>query len=687
MPERYPPINAKCPHFLHGGDYNPDQWIETLEVWTEDMRLAKLAGVNAMSVGIFGWSMLEPSEGRFDFSWLDRVMDMLADNNMFAVLATPSGSKPAWLSRAYPETCRVNAERHRELHGQRHNHCYTSPAYREKVAIVNRKLAERYGDHPALLVWHVSNEYSGECHCELCQGAFRGWLRRRYGHDIDRLNRAWWTRFWSHRYNDFDQVESPSPIGERSIHGLNLDWRRFVSDRHVDFFRAECDPLREMTPEVPVTTNFMGLYPIVNYWAMAPYVDRASWDSYPPYHDRDDDWRHAVRVSFVHDLERSLKGGQPFMLMECSPSVQNWKPVNKLKRPGVHVLEAMQAVAHGADTIQYFQWRKSRGGCEKFHGAVVDHAGHEHNRVFEDVAEVGRRLAAMDDVLGTSVQPEVAIVYDWENRWAIDDTAGPRNERKDYAETCVAHYRPFWQRGVAADVVNMDGDFSKYKVVVAPMLYMVRPGVAERIEAFVKAGGVFVTTYLSGIADESDLCFLGGFPGPLRPLLGVWAEEIDVLYDDEHAEVTAVENNAAGLSGTYRAACFCDLIHTEGAEVLASYSSQFYAGRPAVTVNRVGEGRAYYVASRNDDRFHDDLFGRLIDELGLRRVLSTDLPTGVTAQERSADGKRFVFLLNFTRDEQTVELDGDRVADNFSGEPVTGSITLEGYGSRVLVRG
>ncbi|MFN2284425.1 MAG: beta-galactosidase, partial [Anaerolineae bacterium] len=312
MKNRYPPITPKLPVFLHGGDYNPDQW--PAEVWEEDMRLMKLAHCNAMSVDIFAWARLEPAEGQFDFDWLDRVMDMIAKNGGVAVLATPSGARPAWLARTYPEVLRVRADRQRNLFGGRHNHCLTSPVYREKVRIINSKLAERYADHPALAVWHLSNEYSGDCHCDMCRAAFVEWLKAKY-ETLDALNRAWWTAFWSHTYTAWDLIEPPSPIGEMSVHGLNLDWKRFVTDQTTDFMRHEIAALREFTPDIPVTTNMMGTFPGLNYWKMAPYLDVISWDSYPMWH-KDDDVALASDVAFVHDINRCLKGGKPFMLME-----------------------------------------------------------------------------------------------------------------------------------------------------------------------------------------------------------------------------------------------------------------------------------------------------------------------------------------------------------------------------------
>lgn len=514
MTKKYNPINEKYPHFLHGGDYNPDQWLNYPQVLKEDIELMKKAHCNTMSVGIFAWAALEPEEGEFNFDWMDEVLDRLADNGLYAVLATPSGARPAWMAQKYPEVLRVKADRQRILFSGRHNHCYTSPVYREKVRIINTKLAERYKDHPAVLLWHLSNEYGGECHCELCQQAFREWLKNKYG-TLENLNQAWWSMFWSHTYTDWSQIESPAPHGMNSIHGLVLDWKRFVTHQTVDFMKNEIKPLKDITPDIPVTTNMMGTYPVLDYWKFAEELDVISWDNYPRWHGKQEDWKLASDIGFVHDINRSLKGGQPFMLMESTPSMTNWMSVSKLKRPGMHLLSSLQAVAHGADTVQYFQWRKGRGGFEKFHGAVVDHVGHENTRVFRDVTEVGETLQQLDPIVGTSVEPEVAVIYDWENRWAIDEAKALRQADmgSDYEQTCKKHYREFWKRGIPVDVINMDCDLSRYKVVVAPMPYILRDGVGERIEEFVKNGGTFLITYWSGIVDEHDLCFRGGYPG------------------------------------------------------------------------------------------------------------------------------------------------------------------------------
>ena len=687
MSSKYPLISEKCPHILHGGDYNPEQWLKTPGILDEDIRMMRLAHCNVMTVGIFSWDMLEPDEGRFEFDWLDRIMERLAENGIFVILATPSGSKPAWMSEKYPEVLRTGPDRVRFLHGQRHNHCLTSPIYRGKTAIINRKLAERYKGHRALLMWHVSNEYGGECHCVLCQEAFRNWLKVKYDNNIEMLNDAWWTTFWSHRFTDWSQIESPSPHGENQIHGLNLDWKRFVTDQTIDFYKNEIVPLRELTPNIKITTNFMETFEGLDYWKFAKELDVVSWDCYPDWHsDQQKDWELASNFSFIHDINRCLKGGRPFMLMESTPSLVSWHPVNKPKRPGMHLLSSVQAVAHGSDTIQYFQWRKGRGGIEKFHGAVVDHCGRENTRVFHEVAQTGEVITGLDRVLGSTVRPDVAVIFDWENRWAIEDARALYIAKTGYLKTCQDHYRTFWKHGVPVDVINMDCDFSGYRLLVAPMLYMVRPGVAERIEAFVKNGGTFVATYWSGIVNESDLCWIGGFPGPLRRVTGIWSEEMDSLYDSQKNGILFSENNRLGMNGEYEAHTFCDVIHAETAEVLATYTSDYYRGMPALTVNSFGDGHSYYMAARQNADFYEDFYRRLIDILKLKRALDAELPEGVTAQLRTDGTADFVFLMNFREDEKQVSLGSTEYEDMLTGKMVGGDITLGRYGVAILTR-
>ncbi|OPH58667.1 beta-galactosidase [Paenibacillus ferrarius] len=686
MSHKYPPISSKLPVFMHGADYNPDQWQHDPQVLEEDIRLMKLAKCNVMALGIFAWSALEPVEGTFTFDWLDRVLDAFAANGIYAWLATPSGARPAWMAEQYPEVLRVGANRLRNLYGARHNHCFTSPVYREKVSIMNTRLAERYAQHPAVVGWHISNEYGGECHCDYCQEAFRGWLQRKYG-TLDALNMAWWTSFWSHTYTSWSQLESPAPHGENLVHAMNLDWKRFVTDQTVDFCRHEIAPLKAYNTQLPVTTNLMEGYEGLNYWKFADILDVISWDAYPTWHDAEDQSQLAAWFAMNHDVFRSLKGGQPFLLMESTPSLTNWQAVSKLKKPGMHMLASMQAVAHGSDSVQYFQWRKSRGASEKLHGAVIDHVGHEHTRVFRDVAELGDALEKLSDVIGTQVPAQTAIIWDWENRWAVKDSQGPRNIGIKYEETVIRHYRAFWEQGVPVDVIDMDCDFSKYKLIVAPMLYMVRPGVGEKVEQFVASGGTFVTTYWSGIVSENDLCFLGGFPGPLRKTLGIWSEEIDGLHDHEKNRIIFTDGNALQLSGEYEARELCDLIHTEGAEVLAVYGDDFYAGRPALTVNSFGQGKAYYVATRTEQSHLNYFYQKVVAEAGVKGALEVELPAEVTAQIRTDGVHEFIFIMNFSQKPHTLTLDDHTYMDMLSAEKVADkSLLLQPYGVRILKR-
>lgn len=687
MSQKHSPISSKVNAMLHGADYNPEQWIKYPEILREDIRLMKLAGCNVMSVGIFSWVSLEPEEGVFTFEWLDGVLDSFAENGIYAFLATPSGARPAWLSEKYPEVLRVERNRVRNLHGFRHNHCYTSPVYREKTAILDGKLAERYSQHPAVIGWHISNEFGGECHCELCQEAFREWLKVKYNHSLDEVNHAWWATFWSHTYTSWSQIESPASHGETQVHGLNLDWRRFVSERTIDFCQHEMNVVRPYNPELPITTN-MHMIDGIDYRELAKVLDVVSWDAYPDWHytEDGDDAKLAAWTAMHYDLMRSFKK-KPFLLMESTPSLTNWQSVSKLKRPGMHKLSSLQAVAHGSDSVQYFQWRKSRGSSEKFHGAVVDHSGHSETRVFQDVAEVGKTLAGMTEVVGTSTPARTAIIFDWDNRWAVKDAQGIRNSGLHYEETVLQHYRALWELGIPVDIVGSGDDLSAYKLVIAPMLYLISEENGKRIEKYVEQGGTLLTTYWSGVVNETDLCHLGGFPGPLRRTLGIWAEETEGLHSRDLNGVVMQAGNKLNLSGDFDAHEIAELIHLEGAEALGYYRNDFYAGRPALTVNQFGEGRAYHLATRvKDTSFYVELYQAITNKAGITQTLDSELPAGVTAQLRTDGETDYIFVQNFSGTEQTVKLDNAEYTDLESGLAAPAELHLAVNGLVMLKR-
>lgn len=674
-------INDNFPHFLHGADYNPEQWKDYPDVLREDMRLMKAAGMNEMTLGVFSWAEIEREEGVFDFTFLDRAFDMIEEAGGKIILATPSGSRPRWLSEKYPEVLRTTPERQKRLYGTRHNHCYTSPIFREKVAIINKKLAQRYGHRPSLYAFHVSNEVNGECHCEYCRAAFVEWCRKKYEGDIEKLNREWWSIFWSHRYNSFEQIEPPSPLGDRTIQALTLDWRRFCTDQTVDFLLHEQKALREFAPHIPTTTNLMGtLYLGLDLRKIAESVDFVSWDNYPEWASPVGDIRRGIETAFAHDFMRGTGGGENFLLMESTPSLVNWKEINKLKRPRMLLLSSLQAVAHGSDSVQYFQFRKSRGSVEKHHGAVVDHVGHENTRVFRDVAEVGRVLSDIDEVCGSRVKSEVAIVFDIENLWGLEMIQGMQKKDKKYTETCFDHYAPLWRRGINADVISRHDDFEKYKVVIAPMLYMCEESVIKRIADYVHGGGVFISTYTFSQVNENDLCHLGGFPGgELKDVFGIWAEELDTLYPDERNYIKADGK-------TYEAKDYCELVHLRGADALATYDSDFYRGMPAATVNTWGKGKAYYISFR-DARgdFLSSLYERVLRECGVVGGISdgcSELPEGVSAHTRVWEDARYVFVECFNSEGAYVKLDGEYYS--MLDKKYVDELSFEGLGVAVL---
>ena len=482
--------------FIYGGDYNPEQWLDRPDILKQDLLLMKKAHINTVTLGVFSWSTLEPIKDCFNFTWLIDIIDKLYDNGIQVILATPSGARPRWLAETYPEVLRVREDRTRQLYGERHNHCYTSPAYRERVRIINQKLAKTFRNHPGVILWHISNEYRGECHCPLCQEAFRNWLKNKYK-DIDSLNRAWWTTFWSHTYNSFHQIESPSSIGDHGLHGLNLDWKRFVTDQTVDFMCEEIHALRDGGATQPVTTNFMDDYKGLNYYNLAKHIDYVSWDSYPTW-NKEDEIRTAYNTALQHDLMRSMKQ-KPFLLMESCPSSPNWQAISKLKKPGLLQSASLQAIAHGSDSVQYFQIRQSRGSFEKFHGAVIDHYGGSDTRVFNEVTETGASLIELKQVIGSKVDSSAAIIYDMENRWAMEDAKGPRNEGLFYHESVLKSYQALRKAALNVDIINMEQSLDSYKLVVAPMLYMFRSGIETKLRTFVENGGILIMTYWSGI--------------------------------------------------------------------------------------------------------------------------------------------------------------------------------------------
>lgn len=680
MAQRFAPATPKFPHMLHGGDYNPEQWLDQPEVLEEDIRLFRKAHINCVSLGIFSWAKLEPEEGVYDFGWLDEIIDRLYANGIYTVLATPSGARPQWLAQKYPEVLRVRPDGLRNFYGHRQNHCYTSPLYREKVTQIDTRLAEHYANHPAMILWHISNEFGGECHCELCQAAFREWVQKKYG-TLDKLNHAWWANFWSHTYTDWSQVHSPSPVGETSVHGLDLDWRRFVTHQTVDFMKTEIAAVKAVNPDIPVTTNMMTMYTYeLNYFAFRDALDVISWDNYPEWHNPYMGNEEVAKdCAMTHDMMRSLQK-KPFLLMECTPNATNWQGVSKLKKPGMHQLSVIEAVAHGADSGQYFQLRQSRGSCEKFHSAVISNTGTENTRTFREVTDIGAVLEQLSDrVYGSGTPAETAILFDTENKWALDKCQGPRNIGLDYFGNIRRNYSYFWKNGINVDIIDSTFDLSGYKLVIAPMLYLFRDGIQEKLRRFVRDGGTLVTTCFTGVVNDTDLSFLGeATEDKLSDVLGLWVEEVDSLYDCE-------SNRTTWNGKSYSLKELCEICHPTTCETLAVYETDFYAGKPVLTKNQFGKGVAYHVSASADTDFFHALYAKLAAACDLTYAIRTAVPDGVSLTWRQSDTEKLIFVQNFGDSAAAVQLD-QPYENVLTGETVSGSLNIEKYGFAVLAK-
>ncbi len=628
----------------YGGDYNPEQWPE--ETWEEDMRLLKLAHIDTLTINVFSWAALQPSEEEYRFEKLDKIMELAKGNGMKVCLATGTGAHPAWMAKKYPEILRTEFGGVKRKFGGRHNSCPNSLVYRKYSVKLAEQLAQRYQNYDNIIAWHISNEYGGECYCDNCEKAFRVWLKKRYG-TLEELNRAWNTSFWGHTFYDWDEIALPDTRSEHMdlertmAQGISIDYRRFNSDSILECFRLEYEAVKKYTPQIPVTTNLMGAYKPLDYRKWGKYLDFISWDNYPSNEDS------VSKTAFHHDLMRGVGAGKPFVLMEQTPSQQNWQPFNALKRPGVMRLWSYQAVAHGSDSVLFFQLKRSIGGCEKYHGAVISHAGHENTRVFREVAELGRELEQLGgEILGSVGTAETALMFDWENWWAVEYSSGPSVDLKYYQEA-LDYYQAFHSQNIPVDIIGEEDDLSRYKLIAAPILYMTKPGVDERIREFVKGGGIFVATYFSGYVDENDLVITGGYPGRLRDILGIWVEESDALPE-------YMANQFIYDGQEYEAKILCDIIHSEGAEILAEYQKDFYQGTPVITCNSFGKGQAYYVGTHSGAEFYRKFLGDICKKNQILPAAKT--PDGVEAVRRARGKEQYLFLLNHNEEAAEIKL-------------------------------
>ena len=667
------PLEGQQARIWYGGDYNPDQWPE--EVWDDDVRLMKKAGVNLVSVGIFSWAKIETSEGVYDFDWLDRIINKLGEAGIAVDLASATASPPMWLTRAHPEVLWKDYRGDVCQPGARQHWRPTSPVFREYALKLCRAMAEHYKGNPYVVAWHVSNEYG--CHnrfdySEDAERAFRKWCEERYG-TIDAVNDAWGTAFWAQRMNDFSEIVPPRFIGDGNFMnpGKLLDFKRFSSDALKAFYIAERDTLAEITPGRPLTTNFMvsSGNTTVDYDDWGNEVDFVSNDHYFTPGEA-----HLDELAFSASLVDGIARKDPWFLMEHSTSAVNWRPINYRKEPGQLVRDSLAHVAMGADAVCYFQWRQSKAGAEKFHSAMVPHAG-EDSAVFRDVCELGADLNTLADngLLGTKLaKSKVAVVFDYESEWASEHTATP-TQKVHHVDEPLQWFRALADHGVTADVVPVRGAWDDYEMVVLPSVYLLSEETTRRVRDYVVGGGRLVVTYYTGISDERDHVWLGGYPGSIRDVVGVRVEEFMPMGDDFPGVPDCL-----GLSNGAVAHDIADVIGSvDGtATVLETFKDDPWTGMdgaPAIVAHTFGEGRSVYVGARLGRDGIALSLPEILDSLGMAEVGGNDGRV-LRVEREGADGSRFVFSFNRTHETVRVPVEGEVVVSSFaevSGETIS----------------
>lgn len=675
---------TKIPQLLFGGDYNPEQWPR--DVWDQDITLMQKAGVNAATLGVFAWAALERAEGVYDFGWMDEIIEKLGSVGINIVLATPSAATPAWLDKQYPDVRRCNHKGERQPHRVRVNYCLSSKVYRQRARAMAEQLSERYGKHPAVIAWHIGNEYHGGCWCSSCQEGFRRWLGDRYK-TIENLNKAWWTAFWSHTYTSFDEIEAPQPWpdGEWSMQALWLEWRRFVGQLTIELYENEAEVIRINSPDVPCTHNMHALThnELLTHWKpLAGHLSFISWDAYPDYQDDEGDIGRAIDCSFQHAAYRGMKDNAPYAMMESRPS---GGPGSKQQRPGALRRTALQAIGNGSDATLFFQWRDGRGGSEKFHGCMAGLSGRSDTRMFAEISALGAELKGLYPILNSRVNSDVALIFDQEIHWALELGTSARFDERDYIDTVERYYGSFWKRGINCDVLTQAGFIAttlKHEVIIAPYLYSLRPGMAAALENFVKEGGTLLLTCWSGYTDQNDLVVEGGFPGPLMELAGVWSEELDKPGN------TPVSVTHTKTGKKYAAGAFCDVLSvldSDQTTVLATFDNEYYQGKPALTHHRYGKGYCIYVGFLAEEPFIDDMVKMLVIDEKCAPTLKVKLPDGVSVRSRLGDDAEYIFISNFSQEDSMLDLCNENLK-TLQGEKVE-KIEISSRYSAIFVRG
>lgn len=666
-----------------GGDYCPEQWDEA--TWKEDIRLMKELGVNTVTINVHSWVMNQPAEGVFDYTTLDKIVQMLTDADIRIIMGTATTAVPNWMGKKYPDMLLTDVSGQHYTAARREVYCTNSPDYRREIRTAVEHLAEHYQNNRNIKLWHMANEVGIVCYCENCAKAYRRYLKKKFV-TLENLNEQWTTAFWGHTYTDWEEIEPPRATTEfvaaaNDPDGIDrhfrstetIEYLRFFSESLRECYEIERDAIRKYIPDALVTNNFQ--YRTLDYRRVCAASDVIAYDSYPKQGE------HPAKSAMRYDTSRNLLArGRNFMLMEMTPSQASWDRTVPIKRPGEVELIALKGIGHGADSSLFFQIRKNRSGFEKFHGAMIEHAGRIDTRTGRELKRLAQKLRALEPYLSeTSVHAQVAVIMDFDTMYGVEIPCSIQ-KRIDYMNEVEHYYRYFNKQNITVDVVSATADLSSYKLVVAPMLYMLPESSGEEITRFVNAGGVFVTTYYSGMADLNDRIYPGGYPGVLKDVCGIWVEETDALS----AEQKNCVRTSDVLGGKdYICGFMCDIIHLEGARSLGVYSEDFYADTPCICENDYGAGKAIYIGSKLDDAGVDAVLTYAVACSGVSSVLPT--PEGVEACLRQGKEHSLMFIVNNTAQEQSVAVPQDW-CDLVGVSAENGTLHLPGRGTAVLMR-
>lgn len=658
----------------YGGDYCPEQWDES--VWREDVRIMRHYGVNTVTINVHNWVINQPAEGVYDYASLDKVVKTVSDAGLRIIMGTGTTAVPNWMGKKYPDMILTDIHGIKHTTGTREVYCPNSPDYRREVQAAVEHLAEHYQDQKNIVLWHMANEVGLVCYCPQCAKAYRDYLRRKFG-SLDELNRAWSTSQWGHTYTAWEEIDPPMTATEygenfNDIVGNNFHFRpteaieylRFFSESLRECYELEAAAIRKYIPDAQVTNNFQ--FRTLDYRRVCAASSVIAYDSYPSRRD------HPAKSALYYDICRGLQTpGKPFMLMEMSPNQASWERVAALKRPGEVTRVALQGLAHGADSALYFQIRRSPSGFEKFHGAMIDHVGHEHTRIGAELTQLGKKLEALYPHLGgTRVRAKAAVIMDFDNQFGVEIPCSIQ-KGMDYRGEVEHYYRYFNEHNIPVDVLPASGSLSGYGLVVAPMLYMLDQHFADEIRRFVSGGGIFISTYYSGIVDLNDIVHPGGYPGALRDICGIWVEETDALSSEEKNTV-----RTEGPLGEKEFSCgfMCDIIHLQGATSLGKYTSDFYAGTPCLCENRLGAGRAIYLGSKLDRSGVAAVLDYGCSLAGITGVLPP--VAGIEACIRESQDHRLLFLISSAPEKKTVDLPRGEWTAIVGTDAADGRITL-----------